>query len=262
MFPCCQNSSILNRDDLLNKVKEVLAKEDKEQEFYILNKNDNDKMLHLLADSFMKDPILTWVSGLDKMNHDESLKNELQYSLNKSAMAWTNRPILIGKKGVVIGIKDENDELAGIVSLMPGKLCGKGLIWDLIVGAINIGTPPIYDSLKKHYYQPNATNRLEGLQILDKYKNQNMKDTNKNYVYIQTVGVLSKHQGKGYGGKLLRMILKIIDSLNVPAYLETESKNNEGFYQHFGFSTAQIVEVLPKNGLKNDQALPMYLMRY
>ena len=50
----------------------------------------------------------------------------------------------------------------------------------------------------------------------------NMKD--RNFIYLMIIGVDSKHQGKGHGGKLIRALIKKSEELNLPIYLETETR--------------------------------------
>jgi ribosomal protein S18 acetylase RimI-like enzyme len=53
--------------------------------------------------------------------------------------------------------------------------------------------------------------------------------------YLSMIGVEPIHQGKGYGGKLLRMKFDEIDKETLPCYLHTENERNIEFYKYFGF---------------------------
>jgi ribosomal protein S18 acetylase RimI-like enzyme len=57
--------------------------------------------------------------------------------------------------------------------------------------------------------------------------------------YLSPIGVDPKLQGKGYGSKLLKSMLSRIDQEHLPCFVETQSKKNVAFYEHFGF---QVVE--------------------
>lgn len=61
--------------------------------------------------------------------------------------------------------------------------------------------------------------------------------------------------------KMLLMINKVADMLNVPIYLETESKQNESMYQHFGYDTVEVLRLCAKGDESPTVVLPMYLMK-
>jgi len=68
--------------------------------------------------------------------------------------------------------------------------------------------------------------------------------------YLQVIGVDPAFQGKGYGGMLLKPVLKRLDAQGLPCYLETELEKNVALYQHFGFSVLEQFEV-PGTGFQN-----------
>jgi len=111
---------------------------------------------------------------------------------------------------------------------------------------------------EKINYGVHADKRLVSLEALTKRKMKLMKDETR-YIYVQTLGVMSEHQGKGYGGKLLRKILDIADSMGAILYLETESKSNEALYHHFGFETVETLDLQGKGDTTNAK-LTMWLM--
>lgn len=55
------------------------------------------------------------------------------------------------------------------------------------------------------------------------------------YWNLKLIGVDPAFQGKGFGGILLKAMLKQIDQESLPCYLETENDKNISFYQHCGF---------------------------
>ncbi|MGD8507094.1 MAG: GNAT family N-acetyltransferase [Candidatus Bathyarchaeota archaeon] len=56
----------------------------------------------------------------------------------------------------------------------------------------------------------------------------------RDYLYLQTIGVLPKLQGHGFGGKLLRAIIEYADNEEIPIYLETTEEDVK-LYKRFGF---------------------------
>ena len=204
----------------------------------LLEPKDYDGMIDVFAEAFLEDPMATYVSGLDGLDIDPTNKRERQTKCNKSFMHWVNRPILVRNKGVALGIQ-ENGELVGAMTLVPGGTKTDGF-FDVVTTLIATGPPPFYTSEKTNY-APFADKRLESLGELAKRKKELMKD--KDYIYVQTIGVKSAFQGKGYGGMMLKLLLDISRSMHVELYLETESESNESLYKHFGFRTLETIEL-------------------
>lgn len=55
------------------------------------------------------------------------------------------------------------------------------------------------------------------------------------HMYLQMIGVDPQHQGKGYGGKLIKPMLARLDEEKMLCYLETLDEKNVGLYEHLGF---------------------------
>lgn len=64
--------------------------------------------------------------------------------------------------------------------------------------------------------------------------------------YLQTVGTEPAHQGKGFGGSVIRAGLARADAENVPCYLETSKESNIAIYRAFGFTLTREIEL--RNG--------------
>lgn len=60
------------------------------------------------------------------------------------------------------------------------------------------------------------------------------------YIYIRMIAILSEGQGKGYGGVLLRSILKYADYFGLKTILETHKDENVRFYEKFGFVNSNV----------------------
>lgn len=61
---------------------------------------------------------------------------------------------------------------------------------------------------------------------------------------------------------MLQLLFNVAQELNAQVYLETESKENEQLYQHFGFQTLEVFDLFVKGDVdieSNHQK--MYLMR-
>lgn len=62
--------------------------------------------------------------------------------------------------------------------------------------------------------------------------------------YLGSVGVLPETQGSGVGSALLRRLLASVDAEQAPAYLETDRRENIGFYERRGFRVQREIQVL------------------
>lgn len=67
------------------------------------------------------------------------------------------------------------------------------------------------------------------------------------YHYLHFVGVRGEHQGKGWGGAIIREGLARADADGLPTWLETATRENVGLYQRLGFVT-QVEWDVPKGG--------------
>ena len=57
--------------------------------------------------------------------------------------------------------------------------------------------------------------------------------------YLSFLAVDPEHQGKGYGGALLKEMLVNIDSQGHPCYLEALGEENIGLYERYGFHVVE-----------------------
>lgn len=235
----------------------------KEPLLVLLDKTNEKELMDVLAESFLEDPLMKWCAGLDC----EDLKTTsteaavLQLDLNRILLGWTNRSILVGKKGVAIGVMDPRStskKILGAIALMPSKFNNESIV-NTIKNLCFVGAPPFYTS-KKDKYGPFGDKRLDSMKVLSKRSRDELVKRELNvsdFLIIQTLGVLSTHHGKGLGGKLLRAGLSVADTLKIPTFLYTESKKNESMYHHFGFVTVEVIE-LTADGTPTKQ--PIYLM--
>lgn len=73
--------------------------------------------------------------------------------------------------------------------------------------------------------------------------------------YLTAIGVEPERQGQGFGSALVRSGMTRADREVAPIYLETETQDNVGYYQHLGFD---VIEQTVARGL----GLPIWLMIY
>lgn len=66
--------------------------------------------------------------------------------------------------------------------------------------------------------------------------------------YLDPLGVEPKHQGQGYGGNMMRALLKRVDTEGLPIYLYTTNDSNVKLYERYGFKVVGSGE-LPGTGV-------------
>lgn len=59
--------------------------------------------------------------------------------------------------------------------------------------------------------------------------------------YLATLGVDPAHQGRGYGNRLLDVVLTRTDEAGMPTYLETDKERNLAFYARHRFSPMETI---------------------
>jgi ribosomal protein S18 acetylase RimI-like enzyme len=70
--------------------------------------------------------------------------------------------------------------------------------------------------------------------------------------YLGTLGVAPPFQGRGFGSALLTVWLREVDRESLPACLETDVRENVGFYARAGFREEEEISLL---------GIPVWCMR-
>jgi ribosomal protein S18 acetylase RimI-like enzyme len=182
-----------------------------------LNKTEIYKASTVLADAFKDDPLWNKLFSGEK-TLDKKFRNFFEVPLRfcmKYGEVWSN-----------------SDEFEGIAAWLPGKLSYMTL-WQMIqsgaiIPAMKMGST-IGRTMQKAFVS------------VDSDRKESMKG--KDFIYLFVIGVSSKHQGKGFGGKLLKSILEMADKEKLHIYLETETEENVNLYEHFGFKTIKKINL-------------------
>lgn len=61
--------------------------------------------------------------------------------------------------------------------------------------------------------------------------------------YLYTIGVDPNFQGLGFGSRLIRPMLARIDEEQLLCYLDTNTEENVGLYEHFGFKVVKRYQI-------------------
>jgi ribosomal protein S18 acetylase RimI-like enzyme len=93
----------------------------------------------------------------------------------------------------------------------------------------------------------------ETLKVMQKEQKENFEINP--HIYLAVLGVSQKHQRKGFGGKMLKALIELADTLGLPIYFETQTEGNVVFYKKFGF------EVMKEISLPNFNFPMWYMVR-
>lgn len=116
-----------------------------------------------------------------------------------------------------------SEDLEGIIAWVPGDLSDMKL-WRII----RSGT--FMTGMKMARFGKKMKSAFK--QIQDDRK-KNMKG--RKYIYLQVLGVATKFQGQGFGGKLINALTEKSRRDGIAIYLETETEDNVKMYERFGF---------------------------
>jgi ribosomal protein S18 acetylase RimI-like enzyme len=255
MTSFCKINNKLSREDLHSALKKTVLVDDQVD---FLDSQHYEETLAIFADSFQDDPLASWFEGGEHVKVEDTKKREF----SKNIFAFTTRPSLVRKKGVVLGVKGSKTAATydGAMVLKPSQSASSSSCMDTFTTIYSAGVPPMYKKEEKDNFGPMATKRLEKASILVKKQKEIMASISESYIYIQTIGVLTSHHGKGLGGRLLKMIIQVADVLEVPLYLETESEENESLYKYFQFKTEETFDLYVEGDTSADARLRMYSM--
>ena len=245
--------NLLSKQDLNKALRELC---NKDVSVAILSKSDEHSAIDVLTDAFMlDDPLFVWMAQLDEKDQEE--KKRKMHKIVKYFQSWVNIRLISGRRGVAVGIHDDNNKLIGCMTLAPSS-CQKERMLDTFISVIQLGSPPMYKS--KHEYGEHSQKRLERSKVIATARTKHMEGTGK-WIYVQSIGVVPNEAGKGYGKRMMQLLIRTADSLKVPIYLETESEGNESMYHHFGFKTLEKLDVCVPDDTSPTAHLTMYLMR-
>lgn len=242
---CCSKPG-LKKEDLIESLCHLV---DQEKEVEFLQPFDESVATETLADAFLNDPMMKWIAGLDGSGPDDREKMRklvtwMAGALNKFSFGKCN--------GVLLGAK-EGSEIAGVMNMIPSSGRDPNVL-DWIIYSVKNGFP-----LQEEGYSPHSKKRLDALNVLSTKKKEFTKEY-PNHIYLKMVGVRGNAQKKGVGGRMFRPLFGAADSLGVPIYLETESKENEAMYMHYGFETREIITIVAKGDTSADAEFQGYLM--
>merc|ERR1712013_459883 len=219
----------------------------------LLAKADEAEATDVLSEAFLEDPLFCWVAGLNK---DDSARDAKMVAMCRWLHGWMNYGIFRRGRGVAMGVRGRNGKMAGCMTVVLSATHKEGIMLSLRT-TFRVGAGPMHKPKTRGDYCANSAKRLDQMATLQKRRTTHMKDVEK-WIYLQTIGVWSSEQGNGHGKAMLELLNRTAGSLRVPLYLETESKENESLYQHFGYQTLETLDLCVPG---DSDRVTMYLMR-
>ena len=168
---------------------------------------------------------------VDAFEHDPVWKSILSDATPTQRIAAFEAPLRYCLKyGQVCA---PSEDLEGVAAWVPGHLSLMTPWRMLRSGAMWAGLRMGWEAAKKMgpIFAP-----------LDADRKANMKG--QTFIYLLVIGVAPAFQGQGFGGKLLRALIKESERTGTPLYLETETESNVRLYERFGFVVVKEI-VLP-----------------
>ena len=120
-----------------------------------------------------------------------------------------------------------SDRLEGVIAFATGEYASMKMWRMMRAGSMKMGTRM---GLKMTTRAPRLMRIFRPLEA-DREEHMDGRE----YLYVMIVGVDPEHQGQGIGSRLLRALIEESDRTGVPIYLETETEENRGMYEHLGF---------------------------
>jgi ribosomal protein S18 acetylase RimI-like enzyme len=188
----------------------------KPDSLYRLQARDVHRAALMLADAFQLDPVWNAVFGeATPAQRAYAFETPVRYCL---------------KYGEVYA---PSEALGGVAAWVPGALADMTLWRILRNGALWPGMKTGVQLARKMQpiFRPIELDRKAFI-------------GGKPYTYLQIIGVAPAFQGQGFGGQLLRALIKRSEQAGVSLYLETETEANVSMYEHLGFTVIKKI-VLP-----------------
>jgi ribosomal protein S18 acetylase RimI-like enzyme len=171
-----------------------------------VERQDLSKLAHVLALSFKEDPVLSWIIRQDNKRL-EALTDLFTFCLNDAYQGGAETTT--------------SDLMACAIWFLPRRENR----------SVSLSWIPM---LPRYLYWAGLGRMGRFLSFVDACE---VKRPREPHYYLDSIGVDPDHQGKGYGSMLLKYTLDHIDSVGLPAYLESSNARNNPLYESHGFRT-------------------------
>ncbi len=172
-----------------------------------VNKKDNVRAADTLAKAFMKDPLSGWFFQDENTRYDYLLDYfifRVSYGLKYGEVYSTSENF----EGVAMWVSGEKAEM----TFWRGLRCGGMKLYSM-------GREKMSNLFLIGHFTTEFRNKL----------------IQPPYYQLSPIGVKPEFQGKGFGSKLLKPMLKQFDEEGTICFLETQTESNLPIYQKLGF---------------------------
>jgi len=161
--------------------------------------------------------------GYEYLFPDEKVRTRAVREIKKAFLR------VISKHKCSVLLKD-GDILKGVMLITPANKKNSFLDW-IWYGEVFRRLPFIlgFSSLMRTLFT------LDRMEAMEHLFCKGDDASGKGHYKLDLLAVEPEYQGKGFGGKLLRYLMPIIDKSNNTCYLETTKKSNVQIYKKFGF---------------------------
>jgi ribosomal protein S18 acetylase RimI-like enzyme len=178
-----------------------------------VEKRDIPQLSEVLALSFEKDPVMSWVMRTDNKRLD-ALRDLYTYSIEESLR---------------YGEETTTEDLRACAVWLPPEAMKEKL-------------PPLYIlRMLPHYIHWAGIGRLG--RLLKLFELFEKKRPEKPHFYLDFIGVKPEAQGSGYASTLLEYTLNRLDTEGISAYLESSNIRNNLLYQRNGFRITEEIHL-------------------
>jgi len=183
--------------------------------------SDLDALAEVLAEAYDKDLLMNWIVFQDE-KRIQRMKKYFEVSLKDYSMKYDHVFTTEELDGVAIWYPPEPSNCWKASTFKHLSLTHK---WISIAGMRKYLTLFIADEMVKKYHLKAP------------------------HYYLSVIGVHPENQGKGVASHLIRHVLQLCNERGVPAFLETATERNLGYYGKLDFKVIEEY-VLPQNGPK------------
>jgi ribosomal protein S18 acetylase RimI-like enzyme len=178
-----------------------------------VEKRDIPQLSEVLALSFEKDPVMSWVMRTDNKRLD-ALRDLYTYSIEESLR---------------YGEETTTEDLRACAVWLPPEAMKEKL-------------PPLYILRMLPHYIHWAGIGILG-RLLKLFELFEKKRPEKPHFYLDFIGVKPEAQGSGYASTLLEYTLNRLDTEGISAYLESSNIRNNLLYQRNGFRITEEIHL-------------------
>ena len=189
----------------------------------MVQKKDVEKVTMALTKAFHEDPLIKVIYPNPKER--KKLTPVLWRFLTKDGISWGE-------------VYSPSEKIEGAAKWLPPGKEHMGIWRTIRSGGLKMGIALAQQRDERKL----SPRRIE--EITNKITQIHKELMKEPHWYLANIGITPEYQGKGFGSKLIKPMLKRIEKEGYPAYLETNFEGNVGLYEHLGFELIDETKVL------------------